>query len=270
MLRLRSWCARVAFYAITVLFLFIALPVFFLPPKQGRRIIQLWARSVIGAHCMIAGGCSEYRGLENLPEKGGYIVAVKHQSAWETLALVTLFPDFVFPLKEELMRIPVFGLYLRAAGMIPIARGKKGAVMRALLKDAGKALADGRTLIIFPEGTRTRPGAPADYKPGTAFLYAQLGKYPVVPVALNSGLYWPRGRKPRYPGSIIVEFLPAIPPGLHTRDFAARLETVIEEASDRLLLEAVDARPDLPLPPEAILKVAAMRSGENGRECPES
>lgn len=213
------------------------------------------------------------RGLENLPKEKGYIVAAKHQSAWETFALVALFPDFVFPLKEELMRIPLFGLYLRASGMIPIARGKKGAVMRALLKDARSALEDGRTLIIFPEGTRTSPGAPTDYKPGTAFLYSQLGTYPVVPVALNSGLFWPPGQKPRHSGSIILEFLKPIEPGLHAREFSKKLETTIEAASDRLLSEAVEKQPGLPLPPEAILKVATMKSepghpgGSNEERC---
>jgi len=152
-----------------------------------------------------------------------------------------LLPDPAFVLKKELFQIPLWGWYARKFGMIGIDR-KAGTSALADIAEKGQAAIDaGRQVIIFPEGTRTQPGAKPSYKNGTAHLYHRLER-PVVPVALNSGLYWPRGTIRRYPGTIVVEFLPAIAPGMGLKAFRNRLMDEIETASDRLYAEGCHER----------------------------
>ena len=149
-------------------------------------------------------------------------------------------------MKEELARIPVFGAYTSKAGMIHVDREGKTAALRALAERARQEIAKDRQIVMFPEGTRRPPGAPPDYQTGIALLYKTLG-VPVMPAALNSGLYWPRRKLTHHPGTIILEFLPPIPAGLDSRSFLARLESTIEAATDRLMAEAAKADPALPL-----------------------
>jgi 1-acyl-sn-glycerol-3-phosphate acyltransferase len=151
--------------------------------------------------------------------------------------LLTLFDDPAYVFKHELQWIPVFGWYAWKSRMIPVDRGARGGAMAGMIARAREEFARGRQIIIFPEGTRTAPGAPPVYKYGAAQLYAACG-VPCLPVALNSGLYWPRRKFLRYPGTIVLKVLDPIPPGLSREEFAERLEREIEEAVARLTAEA--------------------------------
>jgi 1-acyl-sn-glycerol-3-phosphate acyltransferase len=175
----------------------------------------------------------EYRGLEKIPQ-GPLIVASKHQSMWETFALLQFFEQPLFIVKRELMWIPFFGWYLKKSNMIGIDRGAGGRALLAMTRRAGEAVRRGRQLVIFPEGTRRPVDAPPDYKSGIAQIYVDCG-VTCLPVALNSGLFWPRRTFMRYPGTLVVEFLDPLPPGLGRREFIARVSHVIEDASNRLV-----------------------------------
>jgi 1-acyl-sn-glycerol-3-phosphate acyltransferase len=183
---------------------------------------------------MVCGIKVEWRGLDKIPP-GGILVAAKHQSAWETFALIALFPDPTFVIKRELLWVPFFGWYARRAGMIPVDRGGKAA-LAGMMVYARQALAEGRQIVIFPEGTRRPAGAAPKYKFGVAHLYGESG-VPCVPIALNSGLFWPRRHFMRFPGTVRVEILDPIPPGLDRDAFFARVQDDIEAATARLIAE---------------------------------
>ena len=150
-------------------------------------------------------------------------------------------------MKRELFWIPFHGWFSKKFEMIPVDRDKGPAALRRMLREAKARIADGREIIIFPEGTRRAPGAPPDYKTGVILLYDALG-VPCVPVALNSGLFWPRRSLIRRPGTIVVEFLDPIPPGLPKAEFLKRLTEAIETASSRLLAEAEAKEPAIGQP----------------------
>jgi len=179
-------------------------------------------------------GC-EVRGREKIP-RGSIIVASKHQSAWETFALLPLFDNPLFIVKRELMWIPIFGWLMRKGRMVPVDRGAGSQALIAMTERARIELAEGRQLIIFPEGTRRPAGAEPRYKYGVAHLYAAEG-VPCLPVALNSGLFWPRRSLMLRPGTVIVEILDPIAPGLDKDEFFERLRGAIEDATARLLAE---------------------------------
>ena len=172
-----------------------------------------------------------------ISRKTACIVACKHQSAWETFALYALLDDPVYILKRELMWIPLFGWYTWKAGLIPVDRSAGMAALARMTARAQQALAAGRQLVIFPEGTRRLPGAEPSYKPGVVYLYGTAG-VPCVPIALNSGLYWPRRSLLRLPGTIVVEILDPIPPGLDRQAFPPGCKTRIEHATTALVAEA--------------------------------
>ena len=140
-------------------------------------------------------------------------------------------------MKQELVKVPIVGPYMRAMEMIPVDRKAGARALRQMVEDARAAASTGRAILIFPQGTRVAPGAKAPYHPGTAALYVGLG-VPVIPVALNSGMYWSRNAFWKRPGKIVVEFLPPIPPGLDRKAFMARLEETLETATARLEAEA--------------------------------
>ena len=167
---------------------------------------ELWLLRVI------VGTKLEVRGAEKLPA-GACLVAAKHQSAWETFGLIPLFRDPALVMKRELFWIPLHGWFSHKFEMIPVDRDKGPSALRRMLREARKRAADGREIIIFPEGTRRAPGAPPDYKTGVVLLYEGLG-LPCVPVALNSGVFWPRRSLLRRPGAIVVEFLDPIQAGV--------------------------------------------------------
>jgi 1-acyl-sn-glycerol-3-phosphate acyltransferase len=211
------------------------LPLLAAPRKVFMHGAKAWARSSLRLLEVIAGTKSEYRGLDRIPP-GGLIVAAKHQSAWETLALVPIFEDPTFILKRELMWIPLFGWYLAKARCVPIDRRAGSQALAQMNERAREEVRAGRQILIFPEGTRKAPGARPAYKYGVAHLYENLA-VPCLPVALNSGLYWPRRAMVRWPGTIRAEILEPIAPGMPREAFFPLLQSQIEAASNRLLAE---------------------------------
>ena len=236
MLFLRSSIFQILFYTVTLALMVIGSPVLLLPRRWGWWIVPFWANVMLFLLRMIVGLKVEVRGKENIPQ-GGYILASKHQSAWETFALIPHVPNATYILKRELRWIPIFGWYTAKFQQIPINRGKRAAALAAMIEAAKKTIADKRQIMIFPEGTRRPVGAEPQYKFGIAHLYKDLN-CPVLPVALNAGLYWPRASWIIYPGTVLVEFLPPIAPGLGPRAFYNTLVDTIETASIRLCEEA--------------------------------
>jgi 1-acyl-sn-glycerol-3-phosphate acyltransferase len=234
---LRSILFTILFYLNVVLHLLIAMPAAAVSPQAVIGVAKQWGRVNLWLLRHVCGLGVEWRGLEKIPP-GGLIVASKHQSAWETFALLTILEDPIFVLKRELMWIPVFGWCMRKAGMIPVDRGAGRAALSGMTERVRNSLADGRQIIIFPEGTRRPPGAPPKYKFGVAFVYENCAA-PCVPIALNSGLYWPRRRLLRFPGKVRVEVLDPIPPGLDRRTFFTDLEQTLEAATARLIAEGL-------------------------------
>ena len=230
---LRSLIYNVLFYLMLVFWIIVAIPTFLMPRSALMAVARIWARSSIWLLRVICNTKVEFRGVEKIP-KGPLVVASKHQSMWETFALLQFFDQPLFILKRELKWIPLFGWYLIKADMIGVNRAAGGRSLLDMARRAGEEVRRGRQLIIFPEGTRTAVGAPPHYKTGVAQIYADCG-VTCVPVALNSGLFWPRRTFMRYPGTLVVEFLDPLPPGLSRREFIARISGVIEDATSRLV-----------------------------------
>ena len=220
-------------------------------------VTKSWAKTSLWLLKVITGTKAEFSGRQNIPP-GAALIAAKHQAFWEVFALVPELDRPTFILKKELMKIPLFGWYSRRLGMIPVDREKRGAALQSILVGATRAVAEGRQIIIFPEGTRTAPGAEPDYKPGVHFLYSQLG-VPLVPVALNSGVFWPRDSFHRRAGTVRVEFLPALPPGLDRHQMLRGLKGSIEARENALLCAAYRERADLPM-----TELVAARLAEEG------
>lgn len=233
----RATAFNVAFWAWTAMCLIAGLPLLpFLNRRQVRAYARLWERGIQRLLATVVGLHYRVRGLEHLPS-GPLLIASKHQSAWETLVFHLLVHDIVIGLKDELTRIPLFGTYLLRAGNIRIDRGGAARALKSLVEGAREAVARGESVLIFPEGTRRDPDALPDYRPGVAALYRALG-LPCVPVALNSGLFWGRRSFLKLPGTITVEFLEPLPPGLDRTTFMRLLEERIETATARLVAEA--------------------------------
>ena len=235
MLLFRSIVFNIAFYLNTAMWLVIALPTFLMPYWGIVGIARIWGKVNLWLLRVIVNVKVEIRGRDKIPP-GPLLVASKHQSAWETFALVTLFPNPVFILKRELQWIPIFGWFTIKGRMVPVDRGGGAAALRAMTERARYELTQNRQLIIFPEGTRRPAGAEPRYKFGVKHLYAGAG-VPCLPIALNSGLFWPRRTLRRYPGTVIVEILDVIPAGLSQDEFFIRLQDQIETATAKLIEE---------------------------------
>ncbi|NNG04881.1 MAG: 1-acyl-sn-glycerol-3-phosphate acyltransferase [Inquilinus sp.] len=180
----------------------------------------------------------DYRviGRQHIPD-GPFILAAKHQSVWETMKLHLLVDDPVIVLKRELMFVPIWGWYAAKAKLIPVVRGAGGKAVASIVAGAReRAIPLGRPIVIFPQGTRVAAGTHRPYRVGIAALYEALD-LPVLPMALNSGVFWPRRKFLKKPGTITVEFLPPIPPGLGRDAFLKRLEGDLEAVTERLVLE---------------------------------
>jgi 1-acyl-sn-glycerol-3-phosphate acyltransferase len=231
----RSVIFNVLFYLNLLLHFIAAIPTLVLPRRAIIRVAQFWARTNLWLLRVICGIKFEYRGVENITP-GPLLVASKHQSVWETFALLPLFDDPAFILKRELLWIPFFGWYAWKAGMIPVNRGKRSQALADMTVCGREELARGRQIVIFPEGTRRAPGAEPNYKYGIVHLYAETGAI-CLPMALNSGLFWPRRSFLRYPGTIVAEVLEPIAPGLDKKVFAEQLAQEIETATVRLIAE---------------------------------
>ena len=235
-LGLRSFLFNVGWYAGTTIIAIVGSPILLMP----RRFVVAWSLFWIDfclwwlrVTCRLT---HRVGGLENMPA-GPVIFACKHQSSWETLAFSRLFPGAATVMKRELVLIPVVGWAMARVGNIAVERGDGSKTLRGLVKQARATLAEGRSILIFPEGTRVAVGDERPYQVGTAALYRQLG-VPVVPVALNSGLFWGRRKFIKRPGVIDVEILPAIAPGLSRDVFMTTLRERIEGATNRLVAAA--------------------------------
>ncbi len=235
MTAIRSLLFNVLFYVNLILFLVLGSPFFFTPRIWSIRALQVWARSSLWLLRVVAGIGMELRGREHIPH-GPALIAGKHQSFWETFAILPWLDDPAMVLKKELVYIPWFGWFAYKFRMIAVERSAGSAALRNLVRQAEACIGAGRQVVIMPEGTRRAPDDPPAYKPGAAALYATLG-VPCVPFALNSGLFWPRRKFLRYPGTIVLEFLPPIPPGLPRKAFQAALEGAIEPATQALVAE---------------------------------
>ena len=235
MVALRSFLFQVFFWTFSTLINLAYIPALLM----DRRIVlngqEIWARVSLWALKWIAGMDYEVRGRENIP-KGPVLIAAKHLSMWETMAAHVLLHHPATVMKRQLLSIPGYGWYARKAKMVVIDREAGASAIRSMIGEAKARLGEGRPILIFPEGTRREIGAVPDYKPGVAALYSMLD-VPCVPMAHNSSLYWPRRGFLRKPGKVIVEFLPAIVPGLKRAEFMATLEKRTEEAVARLLQE---------------------------------
>jgi 1-acyl-sn-glycerol-3-phosphate acyltransferase len=231
----RSVAFNVLFYLNLIGQMLVVLPTMIMPRRAIIAVVQFWARTNLWLLRVVCGITVDFRGLEKIPP-GALLVASKHQSLWETFALFSLFADPAFILKRELMWIPFFGWYSWKAGMIPVDRGKRSQALTDMTVCAREEFARGRQIVIFPEGTRRAPGAEPSYKFGVVHLYAETG-VPCLPVALNSGLFWPRRSFRRCPGTITAELLDPIAPGLSKEEFAQALQQTIETATARLVAE---------------------------------
>ena len=231
---IRSIVFNGLFYLNLLVHFVVAIPTFLMPRRVLVSVVRFWARSSTWL-LRVAGIKVEFRGLAKIPP-GPLLVASKHHSMWETFALLPLFSDPAFILKRELLWVPFFGWYAWKAGMIPVDRGKGAQALAAMNEHVREELARNRQIVIFPEGTRRPPGAEPAYKYGVVHLYAETG-VPCLPIALNSGLFWPRRSFHRYPGTIVVEILDPIAPGLEREVFLAELQQTIETATARLIAE---------------------------------
>jgi 1-acyl-sn-glycerol-3-phosphate acyltransferase len=236
MVFLRSLVFNFCFFLWAMLSAIIFAPLFILSPQTAQKAGRPWALGGLWLAKIICGITYEIRGTQYLT-RAPAIYASKHQSAWDTMIFLVLLDRPAYVLKKSLLKIPLWGWYLWRMQMIAIDRSAGASAMKHMLKQAKAVLADGRQPVIYPEGTRTRPGTAPHYHPGTTALYSFL-QVPVVPVALNSGYYWGKDAFLKRPGKIILEFLPPIAPGLDKTEFTSILEKTIETASAKLLAEA--------------------------------
>ncbi len=232
MTAVRSLLFNLAFYVWALI-----MNVLFIPGLLGSRMITVWgqarwAEGNVRLMRWIAGIKLELRGKQNLPA-GACLVASKHQSAFDTFVVHMILHDPAVVLKKELLSIPIYGWYTRKTKMIPVDRAGGAKALKDMVAAAEAARDQDRPVFIFPEGTRSAPGSETPYQPGVAALYKRLD-LPVIPVALNSGLFWPRRSFMRNPGTIVMEFLEPIPPGLDRKAFMATLHDRIETATRRL------------------------------------
>jgi 1-acyl-sn-glycerol-3-phosphate acyltransferase len=232
---IRSLLFNVCFFGWSMLSAFLFIPLFVISSKTAQYAGPLWAWPSLWLAKICCGITYEIRGKEHIAPMP-CIYASKHQSAWDTLIFLALLRHPAYVLKRELLRIPFWGWYLWRMKMIAIDRSAKASSIKHMLKQSKAALADNRSIVIYPEGTRTKPGATPVYHPGVVALYTML-KVPVVPVALNSGMFWSKNAFLKRPGKIILEFLPLLPAGMDKEQFQQTLQTAIETASQRLMKE---------------------------------
>ena len=236
MILIRSIVFNAAFFAWTGYLLVTGMPLLRRERSEIRLVARRWARGVLWLLRVIVGARVEIRGAALT---GPRLIAAKHQSALDTMIFFLMADDPSYVMKKELAAIPIYGSFARHQGMIFVDRDAGAAALKRMVAEARTACAAGRQIVIFPQGTRTAPGAPtadAPYQPGIAALQHAL-EMPTTPVALNSGLIWGRRSFRKRPGTIVVEVLPDIPAGLKRAEFMRRLEETIETATARLEAE---------------------------------
>jgi 1-acyl-sn-glycerol-3-phosphate acyltransferase len=250
MILVRSFLFNLAFYVSIIIQMIVFTPIYFLLPRKSAWFVpKNWARSNLWLQKVIVGCDHEIEGLEHIPQTA-CIIAPKHQSFWDAFAFVPRVADPVYILKRELMWIPLFGWYVGKMRMIPVHRGSKTVALKSITDGAKIAIAENRQIMIYPEGTRRAPGDEPSYKYGVAHLYVELG-LPVVPIAHVAGLYWPRRKFLRYPGTIKCRVLPPILPGLSKEAFLKELQRVTEAACDEFLIDAATGPNPPPMPSSA-------------------
>ncbi|MCW8087785.1 lysophospholipid acyltransferase family protein [Sabulicella glaciei] len=230
MLALRSLLFNVLFFGLTATVGFLALPLFLGPNAFVRRMMHLWCGLMVRMLYVVCGTRVELRGREHLPASGPALIASKHQSTFDTFVWFALVPDVAFVMKRELFLLPIYGWYAKWTGHLGVDRTGGMAAMRKLMRDGKHAAAEGRQIVIFPEGTRTAPGERIPYQPGVQAL-AQTTGLPVTPVATNSGLFWPRRSFLKRPGTLRIHILP---PLSGRGQLMERLEAAIEAEQARL------------------------------------
>jgi 1-acyl-sn-glycerol-3-phosphate acyltransferase len=262
MIWVRGLAFNIAFFAWTAIAGTIGLPFLIAPRAVTMRFGQFWGRTVLTLLRVIVGLDHEIRGFDRVPRKG-CIIAMKHQSTWDTLIPLVVLADPAAVVKRELLFLPFYGWYAARAGSIGIDRKAGARALRRMIAAARPIADQGRPIVIFPEGTRVAPGARLHYQPGVAALYQALA-LPLVPAAVNSGLFWGRRSFIKRPGTIVLEFLDPIPPGWPRREVMAELERRIETATTALLREA-EAAPCTLSPASALAATAAREQGEASR-----
>ncbi len=232
MRKIRAALFLIWMYGLMFLLGIVALPFLILPKKWTLWPLRLWLFLVFAGLRHLLGIRVKIEGLENIP-KGGALIAAKHQSMFDVLFPWQLFSFPAIILKQELSWLPIFGWFAMKLQNIAINRKAGATALRKMLRDAESLTQHNRQILIFPEGTRVKPGQSAPYKPGIAAMYMQMN-VACVPIALNSGLFWPsRGLNFR-PGTISVQILPPILPGLSRKEFMQTLQHQIETASNAL------------------------------------
>ncbi|USI72237.1 lysophospholipid acyltransferase family protein [Sphingomonas morindae] len=224
MTRLRSALYTLAFVLLTTVMVLIGVPIALASRRLFSRYARLWARlagglarAVLGVRLVVEGAAPT----------APVLIAAKHESAYETLAMMRLLDDPVVVLKRSILAVPVFGWLARRHGVVPVDRSANATALRAMLRAADTAKASGRAVLIFPEGTRVAPGARPPVQAGFAGLYGRLG-LPVVPVATDAGRIWGKGLAKRS-GPVRIRFGEAIPPGLPRREIEARVHAAINQ-----------------------------------------
>ncbi|WP_343560987.1 lysophospholipid acyltransferase family protein [Kiloniella sp. b19] len=242
---LRSTVFNIFFLLWCLIYFLAILPLVLASWKTMMKAGSLWARGTFFLLRIICGIKLEVRGRENLPKDGkSYLVASKHESAAETINLLMILETPCFVLKKELLKLPLFGWFLQCGKVIAIDRSAGAKALKMMVEDAKDRMQTGRPIIIFPEGTRTAVGQRQDFQPGVAALATGTG-LTTIPTALNSGLFWGKNAFVKRPGTMVVEFLPALPDGLRRKEYMPLLEETINTASDRLTEEALKADPGL-------------------------
>lgn len=239
----RTLLFNVLFYVTFIVLAVVMAPTMLLPQRHVWYVPKLWANVSLWLHRTICGIGEDVQGLENIPD-GGCLVACKHQSTWETLRLVTLFDKPTFVFKRQLRWLPLFGWYLIKYGQIPVNRGQRSKALQDMAAIAAQRIAQGHQVIIFPEGTRRPPLAEPNYKYGVIHLYEKL-QTPCLPVALNSGLFWPRRTIAHRQGAVTLKILPLIPAGHDADTFSTELQDAIESAVDEMNGQAIRRYPEI-------------------------
>jgi len=235
MILIRSLLYAVWFYITIAIIGLVGMPVAIFSRDFAMHVVRFFSHTQAFGLWLLCGISTEVRGREHLPKGGAGLIAMKHQSTYDTLAPFMFVENPAYILKKELVKAPVFGIYASRIG-IPIDRAGGAKTMRLMLAAAKVSVASGQQIIIFPEGTRQLPDTPADIKPGIVLLYNEL-KVPCVPVALNTGLCWQGSGFLRKPGRIVFEILPPIPPGLKREAFTQALKDALDPATERLVAE---------------------------------
>lgn len=247
MIFLRSTLFNIFFYGLTALACILCLPALFLPRPKAMCVVKAFVHSVYALEKFFIGLDFEVRGKENLPPDGSFIVAAKHQSPYETMKLHILFRDPSVILKRELLKVPLWGRFLAKSDPIAINRGTRESAQQ-IIDGARRMQQQGRPIVIFPQGTRVYTWQTAEdkpYKSGAARMQEATGMT-IVPLALNTGLFWPRRSWLKWPGKVVFEFLSPIPPGQAVGETMAQLEDRLETASKKLEQEAILANPLIP------------------------